>query len=156
MYSTSSFNSLKSSITTPSSNSQIGIRSGLIGPNQIQFQTGQQISQIVTDPFKFLEPSNISPSIKDFCKMAILLSCQPQYKTYNDMAKLIADKFSERFGGVWGVSIIKMACGCTCFSSNPFLKYIIQYVGLEYYIFQTNNQSVIQNTIDAINPFYAK
>ena len=100
MYSTSSFNSLNRSLTNSSSNSQIGINPAPIGKNQIQFQAIPN-SQIVIDPFKFIEPSNISPSIKDFWKMAILLSCQPQYKTFNDMAKLIADKFNERFGGNW-------------------------------------------------------
>ena len=91
--------------------------------------------QTAADAFNFIFPSNITPSIKDFCKMAILLSCQPQYKTFNDMAKLIADKFSERFGGNWGVSVIKINCGYTCFNST-WTGFIIQYNGLEYYIFQ--------------------
>ena len=144
MYSISSISSQKSSLTNSSSNAQFGASSSLIGQNQIQFKTNLNPQITIIDPFKFIEPTNISPSIKDFCKMAILLSCQPQYKTFNDMAKLIADKFNERFGGIWGVSIIKMGCGCTCFSSNPSLRYIIQYVGLEYYLFQTEYQSLPQ------------
>ena len=101
-------------------------------------------SQTAADAFNFIYPSNITPSIKDFCKMAILLSCQPQYKTYNDMARLIADKFNERFSGNWGVSLIKINCGCTCFNST-LMGYIIQYNGLEYYIFQTGTGTIEAN-----------
>ena len=65
--------------------------------------------------------------------MCILLSFQPEYKTYYDKCKLIKEKFVEKYAGDWRVIIFNQDCGDS-FGNYKDIYLYINYNGLSFII----------------------
>ena len=76
--------------------------------------------------FIFLKCLGADESMKDYAKMAILLSMQEYPDEYEKKIDVILDKFEEKYGGHWSCSFMKIDGGASGFyHMGYFMK--IQY-----------------------------
>ena len=81
----------------------------------------------ISDSFEFIKSIVSEPSKIDYAKMTILLSFQKYGNTEHfQKCRLIQNKFEERYGGNWVVSVIKPNEGAI------FASYKSNYINVIY------------------------
>ena len=87
--------------------------------------------------FKFVNAINADESMKDFAKMAILLSLQEYPDDNPHQCQLIRKKFEEQYGASWVCCKFKIGLGGICFPYDNYWITIL-YGDFKYIIFKIN------------------
>ena len=93
--------------------------------NKMNILVSNSLSQSPSQ-FIFLDSMGADESMKDYAKMAILLAIQEYPNDYKRKAKLIFDKFKEKYSGDWVCSFMKFNEGSTAFGCEDI------YMGIKY------------------------